>query len=470
MRLWGLIFCKRLIFFCFDFSQKSAQTKWFLKNKKLHLKLFSTNESQTKRKMQTTIQRNKLFVASCLALLVTSLSFGIRAGVLNQQGIDFHLNASQLGTIAATAFWGFPLAVIIGGMVVDIIGMKKLLVMAFLFHLAGILLTVFATGYWSLFISTLLIGIANGTVEAACNPLVTSLFPDNKTTKLNHFHLWFPGGIVIGTLLVYLFNKIGLGIQLQVGVMLIPAVLYGYLFSKLDFPQTERVSSGVSTSEMYSSLGNPLFIFMIICMFGTAITELFTGQWIDVLLKNVTDNAILLLTIETGVMVIGRGFAEPVVHKFSPQGVLLISTVLASLGLYLLGHSTGNMLFVGAVVFGMGVCYFWPTMLGFVSENLPKTGAVGINLMGGAGMFAVSIYMMFMGGYYDKLVAAKLPTASSLSDYANAAAGSEMAKTFAEAKTAAGPEIINVTLLIPVVLTVAFIGLNVYMKKLKAAK
>ncbi|MFX8758754.1 hypothetical protein ABTM54_19135, partial [Acinetobacter baumannii] len=93
--------------------------------------------------------------------------------------------------------------------------------------------------------------------------------------------------------------------------------------------------------------------------------------------------------------------------------------------------STGNMLFVGAVVFGMGVCYFWPTMLGFVSENLPKTGAVGINLMGGAGMFAVSIYMMFMGGYYDKLVAAKLPTASSLSDYANAAAGSEMAKTFA---------------------------------------
>jgi len=91
------------------------------------------------------IQRNKLFVASCLALLVTSLSFGIRAGVLNQQGIDFHLNAAQLGTIAATAFWGFPLAVIIGGMVVDIIGMKKLLVMAFVFHLAGILLTILPT-------------------------------------------------------------------------------------------------------------------------------------------------------------------------------------------------------------------------------------------------------------------------------------------------------------------------------------
>src|SRR5579863_6140634 len=157
--------------------------------------------------MAPSIQRNKLFAASCLALLVTSLSFGIRAGILNDQGVKFHLNASELGTIAATAFWGFPLAIIIGGFIVDKIGMKKLLVMAFIFHLAGILLTIFADGYWTLFLSTLLIGIANGTVEAACNPLVASLFTDNKTTQLNHFHLWFPAGIVIGTLIVSLFNK-----------------------------------------------------------------------------------------------------------------------------------------------------------------------------------------------------------------------------------------------------------------------
>ena len=410
--------------------------------------------------MPTNIQRNKLFVASCLALLVTSLSFGIRAGVLNQQGADFHLTATQLGTIAATAFWGFPLAVVIGGIIVDIIGMKKLLVMAFLFHLAGILLTIYANGYWTLFISTLLIGIANGTVEAACNPLVTSLYPDNKTTKLNHFHLWFPGGIVIGTLIVFLFNKIGLSTQIQVGVMLIPALLYGYLFYELEFPKTERVASGVSTSEMYKALVNPLFFFMIICMFGTAITELFTGQWIDVLLKNVSDNAILLLTIETGIMVVGRGFAGPVVHKFSPQGVLLISTVLAALGLYLLGHTSGNMLFVGAIIFGMGVCYFWPTMLGFVSENLPKTGAVGINLMGGAGMFAVSVYMIFMGGFYDKLVAANIPAGTSDVDMAN---------VLNEAKKAAGPEVIYTTLIIPIILIVAFAGLNIYMRSAKKA-
>ena len=419
--------------------------------------------------MQTTLNRSQLFVASCLALLVTSLSFGIRAGILNRLGVQFDLNTQQLGVIAATAFWGFPLAVILGGMVVDIIGMKRLLVVAFLFHLAGIVLTILAGGYWSLFISTLLIGIANGTVEAACNPLVATIYPDNKTTKLNHFHLWFPGGIVIGTLIVFFLDKLGIGWQVQVGLMIIPTLLYGFLFSKLDFPVTERVASGVSTAEMYKSLLNPLFLFMIVLMFGTAITELFTGQWIDVLLRNVSDNAILLLTIETGVMVIGRGLAEPVVHRFSPQGVLLGSAVLSALGLYLLGHTSGNMLFVGALLFGMGVCYFWPTMLGFVSENLPKTGAVGINLMGGAGMFAVSVYMIFMGGYYDRLIADKLPAGADMAAYSTASAGTEMANLFNEAKKAAGPEILNATLVIPILLTVAFAGLFFYMRGKKTA-
>lgn len=414
--------------------------------------------------MQATPQRKQLFVASCLALLVTSLSFGIRAGILGRLGVEFELNAAQLGTIAATAFWGFPLAVVIGGFVVDVIGMKRLLIIAFLFHLAGIVLTIFAGGYWTLFISTLCVGIANGTVEAACNPLVATIYSDNKTTKLNHFHLWFPGGIVIGTLIVYFLDKAGIGWQVQVGLMLIPTVLYGYLFSKLSFPVTERVASGVSTAEMYKSLLNPLFIFMIILMFGTAITELFTGQWIDVLLKNVSDNAILLLTIETGIMVLGRAFAEPVVHRFSPAGVLLISAILSAVGLYLMGHTTGNMLFVGAIVFGMGVCYFWPTMLGFVSENLPKTGAVGLNLMGGAGMFAVSVYMIFMSDYYDSFLVTKLPAGANLADYSNAAAGTEMANLLGEAKKLAGPEILNTTMMIPIILSVAFAFLLLYMR------
>ncbi|ASU35205.1 MFS transporter [Mucilaginibacter xinganensis] len=419
------------------------------------------------------INRAQLFRASCLSLLVTSLSFGIRAGILNDQGVRFHLNASELGTIAATAFWGFPLAIIVGGFIVDIIGMKKLLVSAFVFHLVGILLTIFANGYWTLFLSTLLIGIANGTVEASCNPLVASLFTDNKTTKLNHFHLWFPAGIVIGTLLVFgLDSTLAHGVspkpywisQVEIAAMLIPTLIYGFLFSKLEFPVTERVAAGVSTKDMYKALINPLFLFMIICMFGTAITELFTNQWTDVLFKTVTDNAILILTFVASVQVLGRAFASPIVHKLAPQGVLLISAILSALGIYLMIHLHGDAIYFAAVVFGLGVAFFWPCMIGFVAENLPRTGAVGLNLMGGAGMFGVSIYMIFMGGYYDRIMAQKLPSGASLDAYRSAAGGTDMAKAFDAARSAAGPEVLNTTLIIPVVLIFAFAGLVIYMR------
>jgi len=423
--------------------------------------------------MQVNINRQQLFVASCLALLVTSLSFGIRAGLLDTWKHEFGLTQEDASIITSTAFWGFPLAVIIGGFLVDIIGMKRLLVMAFLLHLVGILLTIFAGGFTALFISTLFIGMGNGTVEAACNPLVTAIYSDKKTTKLNHFHLWFPGGIVLGTLVVFFLGQKIEGTQYfsnwqwLVGLMLIPTLLYGYLFMKLKFPVTERVAAGISSGEMYRSLANPLFLIMIVLMFGTAITELFTGQWIDVLLKTVTDNALLILTISTGVMVIGRGLAEPVVHRLSPTGVLVISAILSAVGLYILGHSSGSALYAGALVFGLGVCYFWPTMLGFVAENLPRTGAVGLNLMGGAGMFAVSVYMLIMGKFYDNKVASKLPEGADLGAYSAPTATPEMAQQLNEAKTAAGPEIINATLVIPVILTVAFILLFFYMRNRK---
>jgi hypothetical protein len=166
-------------------------------------------------------------------------------------------------------------------------------------------------------------------------------------------------------------------------------------------------------------------------------------------------------------MVIGRAFAGPIVHRLAPQGVLLMSAIISALGLYMLGNTSGNVLFLGAVIFGIGVCYFWPTMLGFVSEYLPKTGAVGINLLGGAGMFAVSIYMMFMGGFYDRLIAKKLPAGADLKAYNAAEATPEMKTALAEANKAAGPEIINATLVIPLVLIVAFTLLYIYMRKRK---
>ena len=388
------------------------------------------------------INRPQLFTASCLALMVTGLSFGIRAGTLETMGAQFSLDKSQLASIASTAFTAFSAVIVLGAFIVDLIGMKRLLVLAFLFHIAGIALTIFATNFTQLYIGTLLVGFANGTIEAACNPLVAGMYTDNKTTKLNHFHLWFPSGIVIGTLVVVLLNKLGVtSWQIQVGTMLIPTVIYGFLFSKLDFPVTERVASGVSYAGMFKAVLNPLFIFMIICMVGTATTELFTGQWIDVLLKNVSDNALLLLTLETGVMIIGRAFAKPILKKVSPQLLLLVSAILATLGLFMFTTVSGPMLYLAALIFGMGVCFFWPTMLGFVNTHIPETGALGLNLMGGAGMFSVGIFTLFMGDYYDKIE--------------KSAGGNQLT---------AGHAVLNATLIIPIILIVAFTGLIFYMK------
>ena len=387
-----------------------------------------------------TSNRRALFIASCASLLVTSLSFGIRAGILNELGVEFELNGSELSRIAATAFWGFPVSMIIGGALVDKVGMKNLMRLAYIGHFAGILLTIFAGGFWSLWISTLFIGLANGMVEAVCNPLVASIYPEEKTTKLNQFHLWFPGGIVIGSLVAFSFGKLGLSWQVMMAVMLLPTIWYALQMERMEFPVTERVKNAVSDSDMYKSLLNPLFIIITIAMLGTATSELFINQYVDVLLKSVSDNAILILLITSGVMTFGRGIAAPIVERFSTTGMLLFSAIFTTIGLYMMGTMDGSMLFVSAFVFGIGVTYFWPTMIGFVATYLPSTGAVGMAVIGAAGMFAVSIYMQFMGGFYDELMVGLT-------------------------EVEAGRKVIMTTLYIPIVLIVMFAGIHFYIRK-----
>ena len=413
------------------------------------------------------INRNQLFIASCVALTVTSMTFAIRAGMLGDLGVQFGLTTQQLGYIAGTAFWGFPLAVIIGGALVDAIGMKKLMYAAFASHVLGIVLTIASGGFWGLFLSTLLIGIANGLVEAVCNPLIASMYPENKTTKLNHFHIWFPGGLVIGGLVAYFLGNAGIGWEIQMATMLVPAAIYGYLLIGKAFPVTERVAQGVSTSEMYQSLLQPLFIVLVICMLGTAVTELGTNQWIGLLLGSVTDNALLLLVFISTIMAVGRGMAGSIVHRFSPAGVLTISAFLSAIGLYLLATLSGNALFGAAAIFAVGTTYFWPTMLGFVAEYTPKTGAIGMSLIGGAGMFAVSIFSPVMGGMYDDNITAQLPEGAILSDYQEAAEGTAEAAQYAAAQISAGPDILSTMVWIPVILTVIFAGLYFYTKNMK---
>ena len=160
---------------------------------------------------QPVINRERLFLASCIALVVTAMTLAVRAGILGQLGAEFGLSNTQLGWINAMAFLGFPVAMLIGGPLCDVVGMGRLLIMAFFAHLLGLVLTIFAGGFWTLFISTFFVGFANGMVEAACNPLVTAMYTTQKTKMLNRFHMWFPGGLVIGGLVSYFLGEAGIG-------------------------------------------------------------------------------------------------------------------------------------------------------------------------------------------------------------------------------------------------------------------
>jgi len=352
--------------------------------------------------MSTTIQRDKLFLASRVALIFTAMTFAFRASLEGVWGPGFHLDKEQLGWIFGPAFWGFTLAMIIGGPLCDVIGMKRLLVFAFAGHIAGIIIYLVAKDATMLFVGTVCIGIGNGMVEAACNPLTVTLFPDNKTTMLNRFHVWFPGGIVIGGLVSYLLLEVlKVDWHILIAVLFIPALIYGFMFFRLEFPQTERVTKGISTGKMFASCLNPLFLVMLACMFLTAATELGTNQWLPGFLENAGVSGILVLVLINGIMALGRAFAGPVVHRLNPNGMLIFSALFASLGLVLLSKATGNAAFGAALVFAVGICFFWPTMLGFVSEYVPDTGALGLSLMGGGGMLSVAFILPTMGKWFD---------------------------------------------------------------------
>tara|TARA_B100001175_G_scaffold278679_1_gene255418 strand:+ start:859 stop:2022 length:1164 start_codon:yes stop_codon:yes gene_type:complete len=355
--------------------------------------------------MEKNISASKLFQASCFALITTAMTFAIRAKlelVFNEQ---YSLTLQEIGSAFAPAFWGFTLAMMIGGFFVDLFGMKRIMNFAFLAHLLGIIVTIFARDYWTLFWGTTLIGIGNGLVEAACNPLVATLYPKEKTKMLNRFHVWFPGGIVIGSVLGFLIMDVmNMSWMILVATLIIPLLIYGKLFLNAEFPQTERVASGVSYADMVANCFKPLFIFMILCMMFTAATELGTGQRISSLLGESVASPILVLAFINGLMALGRLYAGEIVHKLSITNMLIFSAFFSCIGLFLLANSSGLMTFVSATVFAIGVCYFWPTMLSFVSEKIPESGALGLSLMGGAGMLSVSFVLPQMGKLMDENV------------------------------------------------------------------
>jgi MFS family permease len=413
-----------------------------------------------------TIKKTQLFNASCVALVVTALAFATRGSFVQAWATEFNLTHTEVGWIVGTAFWGFTLAMFFGGPLVDIIGIGRIISIAFFCHVAGIILTIIATGFWSLFISTLLIGIANGSVEAACNPLITSMYTDQKTRRLNRFHAWFPTGIVIGGLAVYMFNKIGLlDWRYAMGIMLLPTFAYGYLFLNKEFPKTERVVSGFSYKDMLKACVSPLFIFMALSMILTAGTELGTNQWIAALLANVSSNPILLLVWISGIMALSRQFGGSLIHNMKSTVVLLTSSILAFIGCILMGYTSGAMVFVSAGIFALGVAFFWPSMLGFVSENVPQSGALGLGIMGGIGFLGGAIAQPVLGAIFDAQTAAAIPAGQTVEALKSAAAGTKEAAIWASSQLTGGEHTLRFVAFVPAILIIAFIFLHLWKRK-----
>ena len=352
------------------------------------------------------IHERRLFAASCIALVLTAMTFAIRARletVFGPAGVG--LTLEQIGYAFMPAFWGFTLAMIVGGPIVDYLGMKKGVWIAFSLHATGIVATLLATDLTSLFMATVFMGLGNGMVEAVCNPLVASMYPQQKTKMLNRFHLWWPSGIVIGSVAGYLLMDIAwLSWQVLVATLFIPLVIYGYLFHSQAFPLTERVEMGVSTADALKSLVSPLYLFIGACMMMSAATELGTTQRIESLLAATGVNALLVLAFINGIMIVGRAFAGPIQARISTTGMLWFSAIFSFIGMQLLGGAAGSFVFVAAAIFALGVTFFWPTTLAFVSENKPESGAFGLSIMGGLGMLSVSVVLPVMGRVLDNAV------------------------------------------------------------------
>ncbi|MFR9499767.1 MAG: MFS transporter [Rikenellaceae bacterium] len=402
--------------------------------------------------MEQNINKSRLFLGSCLALLVTSLTFAMRAkieevfGPVSEGGV-FGLSKEAIGYAFGPAFWGFTIAMVLGGFFIDIIKTKRVVWAAFAFHFIGAIAFIIADDKQSLFLANVLLGLGNGFVEAAFNPLITTIYPDNKTTMLNRFHVWFPGGIVIGSILAYfMMDAVELNWQIYVGVLFIPLIIYGILFLGQRIPETERVASGVTYKAMLNAIGAPItvissmalmivlavdlvklsegwmylamictmlliacvevgirktkiiFPIMFVLMLLTSASELVTNQWVNALLAGVGVSPMLILALITGVMAVGRFFAGGLVHRFNPVGVLLISSILTTIGIYTLSLAASpTMAMLASVVFAIGVAFFWPTMLGFVAEYIPRSGALGLSLLGGAGNVAVAMFLPVMG-------------------------------------------------------------------------
>ena len=366
--------------------------------------------------------RQRLFVASCISLVTTSMVFAIRGDVAEPMRLAFQLTNEQMGLIFSPAFWAFTIAIFISGALVDMVGMRALHVLSAIGYFVGIGLVLLAphpaapvaslfdnTGTTLLYAGFLVMGLSQGLVEGVINPLVATIYSDQKTKRLNMLHAWWPGGLVIGGLVaVALTQLVNASWQVKLATILVPAAIYLGMALTMEYPQTERVASNVSTGEMWAQVAKPLFLLLFVCMWMTAAAELGPDQWFPKVMGDLVPKlqGVLFLVYTAGLMFVLRTIGSGIAHK-NPIGTLFVCSILTGLGLYWLGSlqpgTSALMAFAAATLFGVGKSYFWPTMIGVTAEQFPRGGALLISLMGGAGMLSVAVALPIMGARIDTL-------------------------------------------------------------------
>lgn len=414
-----------------------------------------------------------LFWASFFTLIAAGIGFSVRGvEILKDWGDQFGFTQTELGTITGGGLVGFGLAIIFFSFLADRFGYGKLMAVAFVLHTLSAVVTFAATpvfnqygkegAFYCLNLGMWLFALGNGTCEAVINPLTATLFPKNKTHWLNILHAGWPGGLILGAVIMLGFNQLAGQVrwEYKLGVFLIPVFIYGIMMVGRRFPSSEARSAGVSVPDMMKTIGLFGFTFAAIMIamalanflpsvIGPAIatdephkrdmflsatgwvlafliwlafawyTRFSIGSWVLALLylmhalvgyvelgtdswiTNITNQVVqdqtqaTLAFIWTNILMFTlRFFAGPIVHKINPVGLLFGSAVLGTLGLYLLGSPAINSIgpwLVAVTVYGIGKTFYWPTLLGVISERFPKGGALALGLSGGIGMISAGI-------------------------------------------------------------------------------
>lgn len=360
-----------------------------------------------------------LFLVSVLALATAGIHFGIRSSVAEDISRELfepfakQNSGAMIGAALGVASLGFAISVGVGSPLLDLLGMGRLLALSSLCFITGTLVVIHSRSFGDpgqapfnqVYTGMAIIGLGWGLVETVINPLAAALYVDEKTHKMNVLHAWWPGGIIIGGVVGLVLGVLNATWQTKLYFTMLPAAAFGIMCLRLKFPPTERAAKGVSMGEMFSEIfRRPFFLVWFAAMFLTAASELAPGQWVDLALsRTVGMRGIVLLIYVSGLMFVMRHFAGPLAHKLSPVGLLWVSCLLASAGLYALSIANSPVTgLLAATLWGIGVCYMWPTMLGVTSERFPRGGSLFIGLMGTAGNLATYLVLPKIGAIFDE--------------------------------------------------------------------